>query len=313
MRILLVDDTATERMIIASYLKKMGHEVITGENGEQAITAFIKNQPDLILLDVIMPVMDGHEAARKIRSLGTDDEWIPIIFLSAKTKASDIAAGIDAGGDDYLTKPVDQTVLTAKMQAMQRIAAMRQRLIDVTLQFDMVNRELSRLINVDGLTGIANRRYLNQHLNREMERSERSKAPLTVIMADIDHFKAYNDHYGHLAGDDCLKLIASTLQKQFKRPADFAARYGGEEFCIVLPETDLRGGKHLAEQLRVAVKTLEITQAPTVSEENITMSLGVASCSGEKPCLVKNLLYRADQALYQAKQAGRDHVKIDTN
>ena len=307
MKILLVDDTATERMIMATYLKKMGHDVVTGENGEQAVKLFKEDPPDLILLDVIMPIMDGHEAARKIRSLS--DEWIPIIFLSAKTKADDIAAGIEAGGDDYLTKPVDQTVLSAKMQAMQRIAAMRQRLLDVTLKLDKANQELSRLINVDGLTGIANRRYLDHFLEHEVKRLQRSKKPIALIMADIDHFKAYNDHFGHIAGDNCLKTIGSTLQNQLNRPADFAARYGGEEFCIVLPETNLSGGTHVAEKLRMAVESLNIAQSPTVSEKHVTMSLGVAGCSGGEECHAKTLLHMADQALYQAKQAGRNQVK----
>lgn len=292
---------------MASYLKKMGHDVIIGENGEQAVELFKKNQPDLILLDVIMPIMNGHEVTRKIRNMS--DEWIPIIFLSAKAKADDIAAGIEAGGDDYLTKPVDRTVLTAKMQAMQRIAAMRQRLLDVTLQLDKVNRELSRLINIDGLTGIANRRYLDHFLEREVKRIARSRKPLTLIMADIDHFKAYNDHFGHLAGDDCLKTIASTLQNQLHRPADFTARYGGEEFCIVLPETDLSGGTRIAEKSRIAIESLNITQAPIAHEKKVTMSFGVAKCSGTEQCHVKNLLHRADQALYQAKQAGRNQVR----
>lgn len=307
MKILLVDDTKTERMIMASYLKKMGHEVIISENGEQAIELFKQNTPDLILLDVIMPVMDGHNTAKKIRSIG--DEWIPIIFLSAKAKAEDVAAGIEAGGDDYLTKPVNQTILTAKMNAMQRIALMRQRLIDVTLQLDKVNRKLSRLVNIDGLTGIANRRYLDHYLESELKRLQRSKQPLTVIMADIDHFKVYNDHFGHTAGDECLKAIASTLQNNLDRPADLAARYGGEEFCIILPETDLAGGAHIAERLRIKVEELCIDHAPTVDRKMVTMSLGVAQCSSQKPRLAIELIHEADKAMYQAKQAGRNMVK----
>ncbi len=134
MKILLVDDTSTDLVVLATYLRKMGHEVITCENGEQAFELFKLHQPDLLVLDVIMSGMDGYEVARRIRSLG--DEWIPIIFLSSKTRAEDIVAGIEAGGDDYITKPVDQTVLIAKMHAMQRIAEMRKRLLNMTLQLD---------------------------------------------------------------------------------------------------------------------------------------------------------------------------------
>ena len=235
MKILLVDDTSTDLVVLATYLRKMGHEVITCENGEQAFELFKLHQPDLLVLDVIMSGMDGYEVARRIRSLG--DEWIPIIFLSSKTRAEDIVAGIEAGGDDYITKPVDQTVLIAKMHAMQRIAEMRKRLLNMTLQLDTANRELSRLVNVDGLTGLASRHFLDQYLENEVNRLGRTHLPLALIMADIDYFKAYNDHFGHIAGDECLKTVSATLQSQLHRPADFAARYGGEEFCIVLPET----------------------------------------------------------------------------
>ncbi|MEN8199158.1 MAG: diguanylate cyclase [Thermodesulfobacteriota bacterium] len=306
MKILLVDDTATERMLMATYLKKMGHEVIVGENGEQAVSLYSECQPDLILLDVIMPVMDGHEAARRIRAL--DDEWIPIIFLSAKTEADDIVAGIQAGGDDYLTKPVDRTVLSAKMHAMQRIAAMRQRLLDVTLELDGANQELQRLVSVDGLTGLANRRYLDQFIEHEMRRLRRSQSPIVLIMADIDNFKAYNDHFGHMGGDDCLRSVASALREELKRPADLVARYGGEEFCVVLPETKLAGGTHVAENLRRAVESRDLPQAPTIAAGRVTLSLGVAGCLADGRCDIKDILNKADQALYQAKQEGRNRV-----
>ncbi len=308
MKILLVDDTKTDLMVLATYLRKMDHEVVTCENGEQAFKLFMLHQPDLLILDVIMPGMDGHEVARRIRSLG--DEWIPIIFLSAKTRSEDIVAGIEAGGDDYLTKPVDQTVLIAKMHAMQRIAEMRKRLLNMTLQLDEANRELSRLVNVDGLTGLASRRFLDQYLENEVNRLGRTHRPLTLIMADIDSFKAYNDHFGHIAGDKCLKTVSATLLSQLHRPADFAARYGGEEFCIVLPETKVSGGTHIAERIRVAIESLCLPQSPDIEREYVTLSLGVAGCLPDSPCNSKQLLKDADEALYQAKEGGRNQVRV---
>ncbi len=308
MKILLADDTSTDLFILVSYLRKMGHEVISCEDGKQAFELFKLHQPDLVVLDVIMPEMDGHEVARKIRGLG--DQWVPIIFLSAKTRAEDIVAGIEAGGDDYLTKPVDQTVLIAKMHAMQRISEMRKRLLNMTLELDQANRELSRLVNVDGLTGLASRRFLDQYLENEVHRLGRTHEPLTLIMADIDHFKAYNDHFGHIAGDECLKTVSATLQAQLHRPADFAARYGGEEFCIVLPETKTSGGILIAEKIRSALEKLNLPQSPKIEGGFVTLSLGVAGCPPNKPCNSKELLKKADEALYMAKQAGRNQVKV---
>jgi diguanylate cyclase (GGDEF)-like protein len=307
MKILLVDDTLTERMIITSYLKRMGHEVITGENGEEAVSLFKSTKPDLVLLDVIMPVMDGYQAARQIRE--ATDEWIPIIFLSAKTDPEDIAAGIEAGGDDYLTKPADKIVVGAKMGAMQRIAAMRKRLLSVSQELEDANRELQRLVCIDGLTGLTNRRQLDTLLVEATRRCARGRYPVSVIMADIDHFKSYNDHYGHLEGDDCLKAVAEAIQGQLKRPADTAVRYGGEEFCILLPETPEAGAQHVAESIRRAVESLAISQVPGMEPDRVTLSQGFASCIPEPGFDAAQLIQRADRALYQAKNEGRNRVR----
>jgi diguanylate cyclase (GGDEF)-like protein len=307
MKVLLVDDTLTERLILVSYLKKMGHEVITGTNGEEAVTLFQEQTPDLVLLDVIMPVLDGYSATRRIRGLG--GEWIPIIFLSAKNNPADIAEGINAGGDDYLTKPINHMVLTAKMQAMQRIGAMRKNLLDISSELEEANKKLLRLANMDGLTGLANRRHLDQVLDQEIRRMARSRKHISFIMADIDYFKIYNDHFGHLSGDDCLKTVAATLQKIPGRPADLVARYGGEEFCVILPETDLQNGFAIAEKLRDAVESLHITQAPGVKSGHITVSFGVASCVPEVGYSPATLVKEADRALYKAKRDGRNQVQ----
>ena len=307
MKVLLVDDTLTDRMVVTAFLTKMGHEVLACENGEEGVQLFKEEQPELILLDVIMPVMDGYRAARKIRSLG--DQWVPIIFLSGKTSPDDIAAGIEAGGDDYLTKPVDQIVLSAKMQAMQRIVAMRQHLLAVSLRLEEVNEELLRLVDVDGLTGLSNRRHLDHVLEQEYGRMARNRTPLSVVMADIDHFKAYNDHFGHLGGDDCLKTVAASMQAAARRAADLVARYGGEEFCVVLPETDLEGAVCVAEQLRSAIEELGIPQSPKAGSSCVTMSLGVASCIPTENTSLADLLKEADAALYKAKQEGRNRVQ----
>ena len=309
MKILLVDDTLSERMFMATYLKNLGHEVICGENGEDAVEIYRQQTPDLVLIDVNMPRMNGYQAANRIRALDQDD-WVPIIFLSAKKNPEDIADAITAGGDDYLTKPPDETVLAAKMAAMQRIAAMRGKLIDVSQQLERANTELQRLAEADGLTGLANRRHLDQHLEREAANCARRNQPLSLIMLDLDHFKAYNDHYGHLAGDSCLRKISKILKRMIRRPSDLAGRFGGEEFCIVLPDTPPDGACHVAESLRHSVEQLALPHAGRGNGAHVTLSLGVASQIPEPGCSVQQYLVTADKALYQAKQAGRNQVVL---
>ena len=307
MKILLVDDTQTERLLMTAYLEEIGHQVVVGQNGRDAITLYHREQPDLIIMDVIMPELNGHEAAREIRRDSTD--WIPIIFLSGRVNPEDIAAGIEAGGDDYLAKPVDIIVLEAKMKAMQRIAAMRHRLIKVSSELEKVNSELVKQVNVDGLTGLSNRRYMDKFLKVEIARSIRSKQVLTVMLADVDHFKSFNDYYGHLKGDDCLKKISTVLSQTCKRATDMVARYGGEEFAIILPDTPAEAAMMMAEALRSAVMDLQIPHEASATEGVCTISLGVYTSQPQQGTTIEQLLQAADQGLYHAKEAGRNQVK----
>ena len=308
MKILLVDDTKTEQLIMTAYLNKLGHEVITGENGQQAVELYKSEQPDLVIMDVIMPVMDGHDAAKEIRSYS--DDWVPIIFLSARVEPDDIAQGIEAGGDDYLTKPVDHTVLEAKMKAMQRIAEMRHRLIKVSTELEKANDELKQLANADGLTGLSNRRYMDKFLRVEISRGIRYEQPISIILADVDHFKPFNDNYGHLEGDDCLKKIANALENVCKRQTDLVARYGGEEFAIILPDTKAENAEIMAERLRKAVEDLKIPHAYSSTGAVCTMSLGVFTVVPQKGDKGEAMLAKADAALYQAKQGGRNQFAV---
>ncbi|MCB1752960.1 MAG: diguanylate cyclase [Gammaproteobacteria bacterium] len=304
MKILLVDDTQTMRMLMTAILEEFGHNVICCENGEQAVDKYLREHPDLILMDVVMPVMDGYRAATKIRAI--DNDWVPIIFLSTRAEPGDVAAGIEAGGDDYLTKPVNETILKAKLVAMQRIATMRHKLIALSRDLEEANSVLQRLAEVDGLTGLANRRLLDRHLGLEIARCTRTLSPLSVIMADLDHFKAYNDHYGHIAGDNCLKKVADALKNTISRGNDLACRYGGEEFCIVLPDTDRNGVIHVAEQLRTRVEKLNIPHIRNGG--TVSLSLGTSTTIPQKNCSAEQLLEGADRALYEAKQTGRNRV-----
>lgn len=308
MKILLVDDTKTERLIMTSYLTKLGHEVVLGENGNQAVKLYHAEQPDLVIMDVIMPEMDGYEAARAIRANNMD--WVPIIFLSGRVGPEDIAEGINAGADDYLAKPVDHTVLEAKMKAMQRIAAMRHQLLDVSRELKKANAELKQLVNVDGLTGLSNRRHMDKTLSMEMARCMRYHQPLTIILTDVDHFKAYNDNYGHLEGDDCLKKVAAALQGVCKRTTDVVARYGGEEFALILTDTSPQGAEIMGEAVRKAVEDLQIPHAHSPVSNVCTVSVGVYTCIPQQSEVIDTLLEKADSFLYRAKESGRNRVDI---
>ncbi|MDH5473510.1 MAG: diguanylate cyclase [Gammaproteobacteria bacterium] len=309
MKILVVDDNNTDRLVMNTYLLRMGYEVVLGGNGLQAVELYKENQPDLVVMDVNMPEMNGYDAAQKIRQIS--DEWIPIIFLSARIGSEDIVKGIEAGGDDYLVKPIDHQVLEAKMKAMQRIAEMRHKLVEMAFELKQANAELKQLVNIDGLTGLFNRRYLDDFLVREVARSKRYQQSLTVILCDIDYFKVFNDTYGHLEGDDCLRGVSAILKNSCRRPTDLVARYGGEEFAIILSDMDSEAAVIMAETIREAIEAEQIPHKKSLVSQVVTMSLGVCSLIPEHGDTPETFLQKADVALYQAKQAGRNQVKMN--
>jgi diguanylate cyclase (GGDEF)-like protein len=264
----------------------------------------------LVLIDAVMPVMDGYEAARRMRESGGPDDWVPIIFLSSKEADQDLDRAIEAGGDDYLVKPVSFVVLNAKIRALHRIETMRSRLLEVSRDLASANRELQRLSRQDGLTGIANRRYFDSYLSTELRRAARDRRPLSLILSDVDYFKAFNDFYGHQAGDGCLRQVAAALSSAGRRPADLAARYGGEEFALVLPGTVQDGAVDVARTVNAVVASLAISHARSEVSRKVTLSQGVVSVTPEKDTSPEELIQWADQALYQAKQQGRDRYVV---
>ncbi len=302
MRILIVDDSPSELMVLRARLQRLGHDVVTAPDGKRGLQAYHDARPDLVLLDVVMPDIDGHETARRLRA--SEAEWVPIIFLSGRTESADIAAGIEAGGDDYLSKPCEPVVLSAKMRSMQRIAAMRATLLDTTRELERANDALARAAQTDGLTGVGNRRALDAALMREVGRAARARSAVSVLLADVDHFKKYNDRHGHLAGDECLRRVAAALADTVTRPADFLGRYGGEEFCLVLPETPATGAMNVAERARAAVESLAPLGAP--AGDPVTASIGVASMLPTPGSSPASVLAQADAALYEAKRLGRN-------
>jgi diguanylate cyclase (GGDEF)-like protein len=307
MKILLVDDSPTIRAATGPMLEKMGHTLTVAENGELALAAYERERPDLVLMDVTMPVMDGYTAAQQIRTRHPED-WVPIIFLSGASEEQQLERGIRAGGDDYLIKPASYVVLHAKIHAMQRIDDMRRRLLKMSAELSSANRALERMSRQDWLTELANRRYFDTFLADEMARARRSKQELCLALCDVDFFKAYNDHYGHQAGDECLKQVARALQSACRRPADLAARYGGEEFALVLPETSLVGAGLVAEAVREGVLQLQVQHEHSGVAAHVTLSIGVAGLLPGRDVAPERLIASADQALYQAKKLGRNRV-----
>lgn len=310
MKILIVEDSRSNLALLTHYVEQFGATPITAETGQAAIEAFSGQQPDLVLLDVVLPDLDGFAVAKRIRTMEKVSEWTPIIFLSSLGDDAHIEQGITAGGDDYLLKPVSEIVLGAKIRAMQRLVLMRASLLALTRKLDAANQELIRISSSDGLTGIANRRFFDEAISIEWRRARRHSNSLAMLMCDVDFFKRFNDTYGHIAGDDCLRKVASAIRKNTERPSDIVARYGGEEFAVVLPETSVGGALMVAEKIRNAIRELNIPHSESPSGR-VTMSIGIAAAAPGFDNPPDDLINAADKALYRAKHDGRNRVVSD--
>lgn len=298
MNVLLVEDSRAIRQLVTAYVEEVGHRVITAESGEAAIELFDQTHIDLVLMDIQLPGIDGFEVTRRMRARLSDD-WLPIVFLSSSTSDEHFVEGINAGGDAYLAKPVNGPVLQAMVRAMGRIVATQ-------TQLQGANDNLSRLAHIDALTELNNRRGFVLLYGREWGRSSRESLPLSVIMIDIDSFKTYNDNYGHVAGDDALRIVAKTLLDSLLRPADIVARYGGEEFVVLLPNTELEGAIQVAERLTLAIEALQVRHEYSPVSQYVTISAGCAE--KEEGQSATQLIDIADKNLYRAKENGRNQV-----
>lgn len=308
LKVLVVEDSKATIKDICDYLGHMGiHHPLVAETGQAAINLFRDHRPDIILLDIVLPDIDGFEVARQIRALEQDGDWAAIIFQTNQSKEEHLARGIEAGGDDYLVKPISEMVLISKVKAMRRLVEMQRALVEVTHQMNAANKELQRLSTTDGLTGIANRRFFDELLDREWRRCARMKMPMSLVMIDVDNFKLYNDTYGHQAGDECLKAVAEQVALGATRAGDLAARYGGEEFALILGETDSDGAICLANKTRQRVSERQIPHDPSVFRQ-VTISCGVATVMPNDKLSLEVLLQSADHALYLAKEQGRNRV-----
>ena len=309
LKVLIVEDSKVTLKVLSTYLERMGIVPLKSETGALAIDIYHRERPDIILLDAQLPDIDGFDVALKIRALEKAEDWTAIIFLTSMAKDEDLARGIEVGGDDYLMKPISEVVLKAKIRAMHRLVEMQRSLVKVTQQLNDANVRLQKLSATDGLTGIANRRMYDELALREWRRCERMRKPFALVMIDVDHFKLFNDKYGHQTGDECLKKVADQVGRAAPRATDLAARYGGEEFVLVLGETDTDGAKWIANRLRQQVSELNIPHYATESR-HVTISCGVASVMPSEKYSLDVLLKSADHALYEAKKAGRDQVGV---
>lgn len=292
--ILIVDDVPSNIKILGDALKEHYH-VRAALNAKDALAiASSQDPPDLILLDVVIPEMDGYEICRELKN-NDATRHIPVIFTTSKDQEEDETKGLEAGAVDYITKPFRLPIVKARVKTH----------IELKIQRDLL-RELSM---IDTLTRIPNRRRMDELFQLEWKRGQRTRTPVSLIMIDIDHFKLYNDTYGHPAGDECLRLVARELSDSMRRSGDFVARYGGEEFVVLLPGNDIAGASNVAETMRQGVRRLELEHKNSPVAKVVTISLGVASVLPDAFSDPDSLLKAADDALYVAKKNGRDRVE----
>jgi two-component system, cell cycle response regulator len=301
-RVLMVEDSRVSLEVYAQRLERRGYQVATAISAEAARVELENGLPELILLDVFMPKVSGFDFLRELRA-EPRTATVPIILISALSDTQHIVEGLELGANDYVTKPIVMPILTARMEALLRSSELVRRL-------EVQTELLAKLAAFDDLTGAYNRRSMFHQLEAELSRSRRYGRSLSLLMADIDHFKKVNDQYGHLVGDQALRWVATTIQNEL-RSMDFLCRYGGEEFCAILPETNRPGAARAAERIRSALeRQVFVTDGLNLS---LTISVGGASWTPVDKQEIPDLLARADAALMDAKRSGRNQVRIATD
>lgn len=293
-QLLVVDDQPINIRLIHKIFSD-DHDVFMAASGEQALAFCRRTPPDLVLLDVVMPDINGLEVCRALKQ-SPDTASIPVIFVTALDNPDEEAACWDAGAVDFITKPINAQTTRNRVRAH----------LMLKYQSDI----LRRLAWIDGLTGVANRRQFDERLEREWKRCRRDGIPLAAAVIDIDYFKAFNDTYGHLTGDDCLRRVARAAASALQRPEDFIARTGGEEFTCVLPDTDAAGAMQVAKRIATEIRALQISHEHSATG-HVTVSIGIADSAGPVAPSVEDLIKRADTALYAAKHRGRAQAVAD--
>ena len=298
-KILLIDDSRLIAHVAKTMLTKQGHEVVLAEDGMVGLEAAKSEQPDLILLDLIMPVMDGYQVCQKLKEEESTIE-IPVIMLTSKAEPADKVKGLEIGALDYVTKPFDEGELVARVNIHLRLKELYEAVQEK-------NRQLQDLANKDGLTGLYNHRYFHEQLSKDFLHAKRYDESLSCVLLDIDYFKKFNDTHGHQTGDVVLSTLGRVIKDSI-RDGDLAARYGGEEFSLVLYHADGPAGYQVAERLRQMVESHEVHDKGNVL--HVTISVGIATFPSGQIRDSKELIECADKALYKAKENGRNRVEI---
>lgn len=308
-KILIVDDVKTNVLIIKKTVEKLGYFAITAHSGFEALQKVQKSCPDLVLLDINMPDMDGYNVCRKIKAM-EDSQDIPVIMVTGETNEKALQKAFDAGASDYVPKKSTQTELVARIRSaiilkreVERRKQRESELLDAT-------KRLEQHASVDALTGIANRRHFDEFLEKEWRRGMRYKLPLSLVMIEVDNFRKYVEAHGQKAGDTCLQKIAAILSARLKRPGDLVARFAIEGFAAVLFDTKPKEVKRIAEDIRDRIEKLQLSASAGVNPASVIVSVGVATDTPARGSNAKDLLELADIAVARARQSGKNQVKI---
>ncbi|BAY09738.1 response regulator [Calothrix sp. NIES-2098] len=322
--ILVADDDKTMRVLLRKAMEQEGYRVVEVNDGQQCLDAYDTIKPDIVLLDAVMPVMDGFTCCKQLlkiarnnlmsalASFDTDSalgntvisklwERTPILMITCLDDEESVNRAFEAGAMDYITKPIHWAVLRQRLRRLLQQA-------QVYKQLEAANQALQHIANVDGLTGLANRRRFDDYLNTQWINLAQEELPLSLILCDIDFFKFYNDKYGHPAGDVCLQKVGAVLSHTAQKNQDLVARYGGEEFAVIMPNTHAFGAVHVAAAMQAGVRNLKIVHHGSEVSQYVTLSMGVATIVPTWESSPSDLIVAADKALYQAKAEGRDRI-----
>lgn len=294
-RLLLVDDQPLNIQALHQVFSA-DCQVLMATSGEQALALCARQPPDLILLDLMMPGMDGFEVCRRLKADSALAD-IPVIFLTADRDEATEERGLECGAVDFVTKPFRPSVVRCRVKTH----------LTLKFQTDLLRQQAF----IDGLTGLYNRRCFDTRVSSELRRAQRNGSSLALLLVDVDFFKRYNDHYGHLAGDDALRAVAKALHEQLRRPGDAAFRYGGEEFAVLLAETELDGARQIAQALEVAVRMLAVPHAQSEAAPVLSVSIGGVCGPVLQPEALAAWTEQADRQLYLSKARGRAQATVE--
>ncbi|MGQ9558965.1 MAG: diguanylate cyclase [Candidatus Oleimicrobiaceae bacterium] len=304
-RILIVDDVTANLELLKGHLAAEGYQILVAHSGQEALEVVEREVPDLVLLDVVMPHMDGFEVCRRLKA-STATYFVPVIMVTALDEVEYKVLGMRAGADDFVTKPFNKTELLVRIKSLLRIKQLHEQLERKIRELEEAQAQLREMAITDGLTGLYNYRYFKEQLSHEVDRAARHQECFSLIMLDIDHFKHYNDTHGHLAGDEVLKALARLLRDNVRK-IDVAARYGGEEFALILVQTPKQASGVVARKLQALVEEFPFAHREEQPQGRLTISMGVATYP-EDANSAEELIAVADRRLYRAKAEGRNRV-----